>query len=151
MSTVLLNYVWGFFLVGTLAGMALRAAQARTAIQNAVVFRSEIMPFLIRATMLGCLPWLAMGAVLLTHAVPDPGMFFGQAPPNIWARLWYGLLVIEISLAAGWVVFGKGAALFARHPFLLNAPVANERWLKISVILFYIVFLVAFVAYFSIA
>jgi hypothetical protein len=141
----MIQYVWIYLLAGSLLGVLFRGVQARRLVATPEVFRCEILPYLMWIGVGMAFPWATMGLLLVVGLVPDAGLFATLGQRNLFVSIWKWLFFLETVGLVCWVSFGPGARFLARYPFLINAPKADERVIRVMAVLIWVaVYLVLF-------
>lgn len=131
---VLFKHFWIAFIVVTCVNAAIWRARSRPYIASKPELADGYGTLIRGWLFYGNLPWLVMGAGILSGQVPSVfGYFNPKNGPFVLA--WYGT-VVALWIACGyWLFVRRGAETLAMYPGLLQPPFDRPLMIKIAFLL----------------
>ncbi len=120
---------------------------------NAVIFWQRAQPMIatqpgLRSGYVGLIwgffiyssiPWLVMGAGLLSQQVNQLSEYFYPSQGNLWVMAWWVAIWCVILSITHWMLFRGGAIALIQHPGLINgsltSPTQVQRMWLVSVMI----------------
>lgn len=83
-------------------------------------------------TIAGAIPFLLMGAGILSGHAKSPIDYLMPGPENQFVTLWYVVFACFFCLYAGWIYLLDGAEMLEQHPGFLPFPPLSVKKLKLA-------------------
>ncbi len=120
------RHAWLFFIAITCANGAIWWRRAQPRIAKNPALREGYQRLIKSWLIYGNLPWLVMGAGILSGAVPSPLHYLNPRNGAFVIAFWATVVALWIA-SFHWLFFRQGAETLLEHPGLFNFPARLSR------------------------
>ena len=129
MPAIIFKHAWLLFILATCVNGAVWWHRARPKIAENPALEQGYRRLIRSWIIYGNLPWLVMGAGILSGAVPSTFHYFNPRNGPFVIAFYMTVVVLWI-LSFYWMFFRGGAEDLILHPGLMNLPVSSPSLIK---------------------